>query len=464
MVKFLAICRNTFVETTRQPIYGVLIAVTFAVLVMAVPLSTWSMGDGAGDYHTTDQKMLASLGLATLLVAGLLIAAFSASSAVTREIEDKTALTVISKPVSRTTFVLGKFAGVTGAVGVAFYLCALVFLMTVRHQVVSTGSDEYDIPVIVIGICSLALALATAVGGNYLFAWPFISAVVRASLVLLTLGMGVIGFVGKGWKIVPFGTDINPQLLVAMGLIFMAVLILTAVAVAASTRLGQLMTLLVCTAFFFAGTTHPYLFGEWAAKAPLVRWIGWIAPNLTFFYPLDALALDKPIPAQYAALAGAYGVCYIAALLAIGVALFQTRELEAQGTSGTLPGAVAILGWSGRAAAVLGGIVALVMLSMHAHHTLVDISIGVAVLAGAAAVWGIFSRFGQGARWSWWIVAILAFIGVAGSLAVLFVPGLGNYRAQGGPPRLVCAAVVSGVVLILTILPKTRRHFVSEHP
>src|SRR3972149_4451287 len=116
MLRFWSICRNSFVQTIRQPIFSVLILVTCAVLVVDLPLSGWTMGIGATSYEKTDQILMENLGLSTLLVSGLLVAAFSAASVLTREIEDNTALTVISKPVPRPVFVLGRFAGVTAAV------------------------------------------------------------------------------------------------------------------------------------------------------------------------------------------------------------------------------------------------------------------------------------------------------------------------------------------------------------
>ena len=132
MIKFLSICQNTFVQTIRQPIFGVLLLVTFLILVMAVPLTNWAMST---DYHTSNQKMLESLGLSTLLVMGLLAAAFSAPGVLSREIEDRTALTVISKPVARATFVLAKFFGVAAAILLFYYISALAYLMTLRHGV-----------------------------------------------------------------------------------------------------------------------------------------------------------------------------------------------------------------------------------------------------------------------------------------------------------------------------------------
>ena len=142
MTRLLAIARNAFVETIRQPIFGVLILLTFLVLVLDVPLSSWTMGRGQAEYRSTDQQMLLSLGLSQLLISGLWISAFSAAGVLSREIEDRTVLTVVSKPVPRAVLVLGKYVGVAAALIAAYYLCSLAFLMTVRHGVMPTASDK----------------------------------------------------------------------------------------------------------------------------------------------------------------------------------------------------------------------------------------------------------------------------------------------------------------------------------
>ena len=259
MGKFLSISHNTFVQTIRQPIFGILVLVTFAVLILVTPLATQTM---TPNYVTENATMLQNLGLSTLLMfSGLLLSAFSACSVLAREIEDRTALTVVSKPVSRGMFVVGKFAGVSAAVTLGLYLSMLVFLMTVRHRVLSTAASPIDWPVIVLGGSALLGALLLGLVGNYLFGWHFGSAAIWSAAALMTLAMGVILFVGKGWKIVPLGFDdipgpynpdcvplITAQLMVRVVLMYFASLICCAVAITASTRLGQIATLLVCGA------------------------------------------------------------------------------------------------------------------------------------------------------------------------------------------------------------------------
>lgn len=463
MIRLWAIAQNTFVQTIRQPVYGIIILATFAVIAASLPLSGWTMG---GDYHASDQKQLESLCLATLLISGLLVAAFSASSVLSREIEDRTALTVISKPVSRATFVLGKFAGVSAAVAAAFYLCSLAALLVLRHRVMSAAPDPFDWPVIILGCGALVLALVAALLGNYFFGWHFVSAGVWASLLLLTVAMAVVSFVGKGWKIVPLGFDtptrqmIGPQLLVGIGLIFMAVLIFSAVAVAASTRLSQVMTLLVCCAVFFVGSIHPFLFGRWAEQVPAARVLGWVAPNLTTFFPLDALIRGKAFPASYVALAASYCGLYVAAVLALGMALFQRRQLEAQGASSTMPGAVALLAWAGRLIAIGLGLAGVIGVSLPAYQNAQSLLVLGGMLCGGAVIWILASGMGNGARWAYWLNLVVAAVatvagGLASALPATFgIDPTGHWRIAS----LAGGIVAAGIILIL-VLPKTRRHF-----
>ena len=87
--RFLAIAINTFVETIRQPIYGVLLLATFAMLILNVSLAGFTLED--------DNKLLLDLGLSTLMLSGLFLSAFSATGVLTREIENKTVLTALQE-------------------------------------------------------------------------------------------------------------------------------------------------------------------------------------------------------------------------------------------------------------------------------------------------------------------------------------------------------------------------------
>src|SRR5512143_3053470 len=187
--KLFAIAQNTFLETIRQPIFGVLMWVCVGLLIMNPSLAAFSLESGS------DIKIVKDVGLATLMLYGLLTAAFSATSVITREIESHTVLTVVSKPVSRPVFLLGKYLGVCAAVLVGYYILCLVFLMTIRHGVLETVTQKYDQPVLIFGLSAIALSLVAATFGNYFYGWHFPSTLTAWVLPLGTLAVLGVCFI-----------------------------------------------------------------------------------------------------------------------------------------------------------------------------------------------------------------------------------------------------------------------------
>lgn len=318
--KIYSIAWNTFLETIRQPIYGVILLATSFLLVMNLGLAMFTLED--------DNKLLYDLGLSTLLLSGLFLSAFSASGVLSREIDTKTVMTVVSKPVGRPVFIIGKYAGVAGALAVAFYLNAIVFFLTIRHEVWERATDPYDQPVMIFGMG--AVLLVCLIGGfcNFFYGVPFQSFAVMMALPMMTLAGSLVAFINKDWKIVPVGAEMfNPQLLLAAALVFFAILVLTAVAVAASTRLGQVMTLLICVGVMAMGLTSDYFFGRHGEDNLFAAMMYRIVPNFGFFWVTDALTAEHDISIAYLLTVTSYTGFYILGILLIGIALFQKREL-----------------------------------------------------------------------------------------------------------------------------------------
>jgi ABC-type transport system involved in multi-copper enzyme maturation permease subunit len=313
------IARNAFTESIRQPIYVVLLLGIQALLVFNVCIAAFTFLD--------DDKLLTDLGLSTMLLAGLFMAAFTATGVFSREIQNKTVLTVISKPVSRTIFVLGKYLGVLLALTVAYIVWAVVFLLTIRHQVLVAAWMEIDLPVVLFGSLALLIALGVALWTNYFYGWVFASTLTLVECPLMVLAYLLVLCVGKDWSLQSPMTDLKGQLLITLFLLSQAVAILSAVALATSVRLGQTMTLTISTAFFFLGLSSDYLFGRFADGSWLAMCAQALLPNLQLFWMADALTQNHPIGLDYVMFATGYAAFYTAAVLGVAVALFQTREV-----------------------------------------------------------------------------------------------------------------------------------------
>lgn len=352
----LTIAQNTFTESIRQPIFLVLILLGSLGLALNPSLAAYTLETGGGD----DMELI-NLGLSTVFIVGLFLAAFTATNVLASEIENRTVLTVVSKPVARPVFVAGKYLGIAAAIGVAFYTLSLVFTLTIRHRVMQTAADALDMPVISFGLIGAGAALAVAAAGNYLYRWVFTSTFVAGLVIAMTLATAMVLVIDPDWTfqspLAEFTANDGRlgQVLVGLLLIFQALLILTAVAIAASTRLGQVMTLLVCIGVFAVGLISNSL-SQWTNHrlalprdlapaqsmlaifttdvplhvqliAALAKLVYIVTPNLQILWPGDAIQLGNAFSVGHVFTVTAYAALYVVAVLAIAVALFQKREV-----------------------------------------------------------------------------------------------------------------------------------------
>jgi len=126
MTQILAIARNTFLETIRDRILNAI--VVFAVLLIGSSILLGQLSAGQ------DIKIIKDLGLASLGFFGVIIAVFVGTSLVHKELDKRTVFIVLTKPVAREAFLVGKLLGLLGTLTVltaamgAAYLALLVLL------------------------------------------------------------------------------------------------------------------------------------------------------------------------------------------------------------------------------------------------------------------------------------------------------------------------------------------------
>jgi ABC-2 type transport system permease protein len=313
------IAANAFRESIRQPVHAVLIVAGLLALLLNVNVAAYTLED--------DNKLLVDMGLSTLLLVGMLLAAFTATATLAREIETKTVLVVVSKPVPRWAVVVGKFLGVAAAIGLAYWLLAVTFLVTVRHRVQSSVrlEDTFDGPVLAFGVAAVVLALGISAAANYLYRWPFPATFSVVAAVAATAAWGLISCVSRSWRLQSPATDLDPQLVIGLAMVLLAVLVLAAVAVAASTRLGRLATLLVASGTFLLGLVGEYVLS--LADPRLAAPLAAVVPNLQLFWPADALTQGHAIPLWHLGWLAAYAAALVTAALALAVLLFQSRDV-----------------------------------------------------------------------------------------------------------------------------------------
>lgn len=315
----LAISQNTYTESIRQPIFSVLTLLAILCMMLNLMVSAYTMED--------DNKLMIDIGMSILFFTGLLLSCFTAAGVISQEVENKTVLTVVSKPVSRPSFVVGKFLGVAGAIGTFVWIISIAFLMVARHKVMQTASDEFDMPVILFGVGGLIASLLIAALGNYLYSWVFTSTFIGLTAIIETFSLIIVLFIDREWSFQNPLTDLDIQLVMGLFMVFLALLVVTGLAVAVSTRLGQVMTLNWCLGFTVIGLISDNYLGLRASTSVVYDFFYRIVPNIRAFWPADYLTQAIPIPPSHVLNLGLYAFFLIAALLSIGVVLFQRREV-----------------------------------------------------------------------------------------------------------------------------------------
>jgi Cu-processing system permease protein len=259
---------NVFKESVRDRVpYNLAI---FAVLLIA---SSYLLGQlTAGQ----DVKIIKDLGLAATTVFGLFIAIFIGIGLVSKEVERRSIYSLLAKPISRTQFVLGKYAGLvlTLAVNVAVMTAALYAVLAY---------------------------LTYAAPENVRSAWD--------------------------------APGIDRRLLIAIALIFVQLMIITAIALFFSTFSTPLLAAALTFGLFIVGHFNADLknFDKVVDSAPaiwLARGVYHVIPDFSAFDVKTEVVHGLPVTAGYVGATAAYGLAYIAGLLAVSVVIFSRRDFK----------------------------------------------------------------------------------------------------------------------------------------
>ena len=270
MRKTWVIALATFREGVRQPIFYVLLFVAAALLIVSTVLPYYTLGE--------DLKMLKDTGLATIKFAALLVALRTASTSIAEEIEGRTAITLLSKPINRRQFIVGKFFGIILSASALFLALGALFLLIVYYKV------GYDAREMARPAPEVAEKLAEV------------------------------------WLIVP-----------GLILALFEVAVLSSISVAISTRLPMLMNLVICLTVFILGHLTPILVQQSAGGFELVSFMAGLLSvvfaSLEVFNIEAAIATGSQVPWNYVFWSFVYCVCYSTAALLLAFILFEDRDL-----------------------------------------------------------------------------------------------------------------------------------------
>jgi Cu-processing system permease protein len=177
--RVLAIAANTFRETIRNKILYAILAFALFLIGMTFFLADLSVGDFA--------RIIANIGLGCIHVFGVVMAVFLGITLVSHEVERKTVFLILSKPVPRWEFVIGKTAGLSMTLALTTLAMAVV-LFLVHSGYRLGGKAEPGIFIASAGIYMELVLLVCLASLFSTFTTPVLSAI-------FTLSMFVVGHV-----------------------------------------------------------------------------------------------------------------------------------------------------------------------------------------------------------------------------------------------------------------------------
>jgi ABC-type transport system involved in multi-copper enzyme maturation permease subunit len=268
--RIAAIASATTKEAIGQPLFAVVIVAGIALIVSFIVIPYNTFGE--------DVKMYKDSGLTLIKVLALLVVAWTAGVAVSEEIEGRTAMTVLSKPLNRWQFILGKFAGLVLVAMLVFLILGSVLLAMTNFKVVYDARESAKVDPV----------------------W---------------------------WESADEMITVVPGLALA----FLETVVMAAIALAASTRLGTVANLVLCFAVYALGHLVPLIVQSSVGKFAIVRFTGrlfaTILPVLDHFSVEAAVVGGVPIPWDYLGWAALYAALYSAVAILLALVLFQHRDL-----------------------------------------------------------------------------------------------------------------------------------------
>ncbi|NCQ94455.1 MAG: ABC transporter permease [Microcystis wesenbergii Mw_QC_S_20081001_S30D] len=180
ILRIWAIAANGFREVIRDRI---LYFIGFFALLMAFAwrlLPEIAVG--------THQKIFLDLGLAAIGLLGIIVAVFVGTGLINQEIDKRTILVLIPKPLSRAEFILGKHLGLSGVLVVMLGVMLVIYLLMLLGMKVSFQALPLIVSVFYLGL-ELILIAAVAIAFGV-----FTSSIIAT---LMTFGVYLMGHISK---------------------------------------------------------------------------------------------------------------------------------------------------------------------------------------------------------------------------------------------------------------------------
>ncbi|VTS02126.1 ABC transporter permease [Tuwongella immobilis] len=304
-----AVTLAAYREGMRQPTFWVVALAAMILIIVSMVIPYFTFGD--------EYKMMKQLGFDTIMLASGLFGVLAASISIYEEIEGRTAITLLSKPISRRQFLIGKFLGIAMAAMALTLVLGWILNWALYIKPSFDKLEEVR--------DTMPLEVQDVIGKTI------------TSLVPGNEGASVASGIAA-W----FGETIAHHTGLLLG--FGQVMVLIAIASALATRLPYVVNIVLCLVIFLLGNLSPVLVQvtSQAASDPnaasglslvsfVAQLIDALLPALEFFNMGPAIIRDNPLQMGdftiYVLTVFGYSIIYVSIAMLVGLILFEDRDL-----------------------------------------------------------------------------------------------------------------------------------------
>ena len=301
-----AVALAAFREGWRQPIFWLVnvLATVLILLSMVVPYFTFG----------EDYKMMKQIGFDVVMLSAALFGLLAASISINEEIEGRTAITVMSKPINRRQFLIGKYLGTLMACWAMMMFLGWVLTWALYIKPHFDKLDDVFDP--------MPNEVATLLTPKFDKAVPTPEGKAFATGIAKWCGEALAHHAG-------------------LLLVFGQVMVLLSICIALATRMQFTINLVICFFVFLIGHLAPVLVlatqqmaqGNDALKLVhfIAQLLNAIFPALEYFDMGPAIIRDSIVPMRdftiYVGSVFGYAVLYSGIGILIGLILFEDRDL-----------------------------------------------------------------------------------------------------------------------------------------
>ena len=322
MFTFFRLSMNACRECLREPVFYLMLV---AALIMIGLFPFFSLF-----VFRQQIRLVCDSSMATTLLFGLFASVLCSARTITRELRNGTVLLLMSKPVSRFSFVISKICGILVTLTLFVFICNSATWLSVL-----IAKDQFRLSVPLLYFYFGAICAAALFGGirNYVSQRSFSSNAVVAMAVLFPVIAAVSHFIRLRGLSDYLKTDAETfmaagVLVPALCMLFFAVWIMGVISATLATKLEIVGNLLICMILFLTGMVlHYFAAKAFGAGTTSALFCTSLVPNWQLFWMADALANRVRIPLSYFVMTLLSTVLYCSVWIGWAFFLFRDNEL-----------------------------------------------------------------------------------------------------------------------------------------